>query len=90
MAGDSNHGKEVDRLELEVARLMEEVDRYRTAVEDALQQIDWCIGYFVGTNRQSIASCLGANRSYIRRHLLHRAAQEVPIRPADSSGSREA
>jgi hypothetical protein len=68
----------IDELEDEVARLLKEVDRYRTATEDALQQIDWCIGYFVGCNKGRIAKSLGANRSYIRRHLLDRAEQSVP------------
>ena len=57
---------------------MEEVDKYRTATEDALQQIDWCIGYFVGSNRSRIAKSLGANRSYIRRHLLNRPDNGAP------------
>jgi hypothetical protein len=38
----------VEEPELEVARLMKEVERYRTAAEEALQQLDWCIGYFAG------------------------------------------
>ena len=65
-------------LELELQRLMEEVDKYRTASEDALQQLDWCIGYFTGANKQSIAKSLGANRAYIRKHLLRRADQGMP------------
>ena len=65
-------------LEREVERLEEESDRYRRAMEDALQQLDWCIGYFVGSNKGSIAKSLGANRSYIRKHILKRSEQPVP------------
>jgi hypothetical protein len=71
-------------LEAEVASLMREVDRYRSATEDALQQLDWCIGYFTGTNKQTIAKSLGANRAYIRRNLLDRAEQAVPTANTES------
>jgi len=71
-------------LEAEVASFMREVDRYRSATEDALQQLDWCIGYFTGTNKQTIAKSLGANRAYIRRNLLDRAEQAVPTASTES------
>ena len=70
----------------EIDRLRKEVDRYRTATEDALQQLDWCIGYFVGANKSGLAKSLGANRSYIRRHLLHR---EEAATPTNEQGSHE-
>jgi hypothetical protein len=63
---------------------MKEVDRYRSATEDALQQLDWCIGYFTGTNKQTIAKSLGANRAHIRRNLLDRAEQGLPTANAES------
>ena len=75
MAADEDRIKE---LEVELQRLMQEVDRYRTATEDSLQQLDWCIGYFTGCNKQRIAKSLGANRAYIRRHLLHREEAGMP------------
>ena len=75
VAGDD---RRVQELEEEIVELMEEVDRYRTATEDALQQLDWCIGYFVGSGKSRLAKSLGANRAYIRRHLLNRAVQSVP------------
>lgn len=74
MAADDS---QVQELERDVEHLMEEVDRYRTAAEDALQQLDWCIGYFVGSGKSRLAASLGANRAYIRRHLLERAEQRV-------------
>ncbi len=71
----------VEELEMEVARLMKEVDRYRTAAEDALQQLDWCIGYFAGAHKAQIARELGANRVQIRRDFMRRASQAVPASP---------
>ena len=68
----------IKELEAEVVHLMGEVDRYRTATEDALQQLDWCIGYFTGVNKKGVASSLSANRAYIRRHLLHREEESLP------------
>ncbi len=75
MASDEDRLKE---LELEVQRLMHEVDRYRTATEDALQQLDWCIGYFTGCNKTTIAKSLSGNRAYIRRHVLERQEAGMP------------
>jgi len=75
MASDQDRVKELER---EVQRLMHEVDKYRSASEDALQQLDWCIGYFTGSNKSTIAKSLSANRSYIRRHLLDRAEVGMP------------
>jgi hypothetical protein len=68
----------IAELEAEVARLMEEVDRYRTAAEDCLQNLDWCIGYFAGANKNHLARGLSANRGYIRRHFMGRAGEPVP------------
>jgi hypothetical protein len=75
VAADEDRIKE---LELEVQRLMHEVDKYRTAAEDSLQQIDWCIGYFTGSNKSRIAKSLSTNRAYIRRHLLQREEVGMP------------
>jgi len=72
--------------ELEVARLMEEVDRFRTATEDALQQLDWCIGYFVGCNKQSIARALGANRTHIRSSIRRKDEPELATPTPGDSG----
>jgi hypothetical protein len=75
MAGEMDRAHE---LELEVAHLMEEVERYRSAAEDALQQLDWCIGYFAGTKNGKVAQVLSANRAHIRRQYLKRAEQTTP------------
>jgi hypothetical protein len=56
----------------ELERLRNEAEHYRRAAEDALQQLDWCIGYLHGCNKGKIAAALSKNRSYIRRELLKR------------------
>ena len=53
-------------------------ERYRRAATDALEMLDWCIGYLVGTHKDRIASQLARNRSYIRQQLLHEPAEPVP------------
>jgi hypothetical protein len=70
-------------LEQEVVHLMEEVERYRTAAEDALQQLDWCIGYFAGAHKPQIARALSANRAHIRREIMRRSAQTVSAASGD-------
>jgi hypothetical protein len=74
----------VQELQEEVERLMHEVERYRSATEDALQQLDWCIGYFTGSRNGRIAKSLGVNRNYIRRNLLKRPELSTPNAAAGS------
>ncbi len=62
----------------QVHELEEEVERYRRASEDALQQLDWCIGYLHGCGKRRLAHGLATNRSHIRQHLLQRSKQPVP------------
>jgi len=76
--------REVQELEAQVADLMKQVDRFRTACEDTLQQLDWCIGYFTGCNKRSVAKSLSANRSAIRRNLLHRDEEPLPTNNEES------
>jgi hypothetical protein len=57
--------------------------RYRQAAEDALQQLDWCIGYLHGIRKVRISRALARNRSYIRTHLMKRSEQPVPSQVAD-------
>jgi hypothetical protein len=56
----------------------DELERYRRAAEDALQQLDWCIGYLHGIRKTQISRSLARNRSYIRERLLEVAAEPVP------------
>ena len=52
--------------------------RYRQAAEEALEQLDWCIGYLHGIRKGKLARRLARNRAYIRRSLLREAAEPVP------------
>jgi hypothetical protein len=77
---------EVKRLNAEMDHLEGELERYRTATEDALQQLDWCIGYFTGARLFALARSLGSNRAYIRRHLMHRPELSLPADNVQSPG----
>jgi hypothetical protein len=56
----------------------EEVERYRQAAEDALQQLDWCIGYLHGIRKTAISRALSRNRSHIRSRLMQASEQPLP------------
>ena len=56
----------------------DELERYRRAAEDALQQLDWAIGYLHGIRKTEISRALAKNRSYIRSNLLDRSEQPDP------------
>ena len=56
----------------------DEVERYRRAAEDALQQLDWCIGYLHGIRKTRLSRALARNRSQIRTQLMGRSEQPVP------------
>ena len=62
-----------------------ELDRYRRAAEDALQQLDWCIGYLHGLRKVEISRALAKNRSYIRTALLDRPEQPDPAIQTDET-----
>ena len=55
-----------------------EADRYRKAAEDALQQLDWAIGYLHGIHKTDISRALAKNRSYIRKQLMGREEESLP------------
>ena len=55
-----------------------EADRYRKAAEDALQQLDWAIGYLHGIRKTDISRALAKNRSYIRTRLMDREEEPLP------------
>jgi len=71
----------------QVHGLRHEVERYRQASEDALQQLDWCIGYLHGCGKKGLAGALARNRSHIRRQLLQRPEQPLPTEKSHSAGS---
>ena len=56
----------------------DDVERYRRAAEDALQQLDWCIGYLHGIRKYDISRALARNRGYIRTRLMERSEQPLP------------
>jgi hypothetical protein len=56
----------------------QEADRYRKAAEDALQQLDWVIGYLHGIRKLDISRALAKNRSHIRTQLMQREEEPVP------------
>ena len=53
-------------------------ERYRQAAEDALQQLDWCIGYLHGIRKGTISRQLAKNRSFIKRNLMKEAREPLP------------
>jgi hypothetical protein len=56
----------------------DDTDRYRQAAEDALQQLDWTIGYLHGIHKVEISRALAKNRSYIRKRLMGEAEEPLP------------
>jgi hypothetical protein len=56
----------------------DELERYRQAAEDALQQLDWCIGYLHGIRKVEVSRALAKNRTQIRSRLLKRDEQPLP------------
>ena len=64
-----------------------DVERYRTAVEDALQQLDWTIGYMHGIGKTRISRALARNRSHIRTTLLGRAEEPLPSSETSENAS---
>jgi hypothetical protein len=60
-----------------------EADRYRQAADDALQQLDWAIGYLHGIHKTEISKALAKNRSHIRRKLMGRDEEPLPGQQTD-------
>jgi hypothetical protein len=56
----------------------DETDRYKQAAEDALQQLDWAIGYLHGIRKVEISRALAKNRSFIRQRLLGESEEPLP------------
>jgi hypothetical protein len=61
----------------------DDADRYRRAADDALQQLDWAIGYLHGIRKTGISKALAKNRSYIRSRLLGEAEEQLPNQQTD-------
>ena len=58
---------------------------YRRAAEDALQQLDWAIGYLHGIHKTEISKALAKNRSHIRQRLLGKDAEPDPSAQTDET-----
>ena len=56
----------------------DEADRYRRAADDALQQLDWAIGYLHGIRKIEISRALAKNRSFIRTNLMGEPDEPMP------------
>jgi hypothetical protein len=63
----------------------DEADRYRRAAEDALQQLDWAIGYLHGIRKTEISKSLAKNRSYIRSQLMNQPEEKLPTEHTDET-----
>jgi hypothetical protein len=63
----------------------DETSRYKQAAEDALQQLDWAIGYLHGIRKVEISRALAKNRSFIRRRLLGESEEPLPDQSTDES-----
>jgi hypothetical protein len=63
----------------------DEVDRYRRAAEDALQQLDWTIGYLHGIKKTEISKALAKNRSFIRTQLMGEHDEPLPAQETDQT-----
>ena len=55
-----------------------DVERYKQAANDVLQQLDFCIGFFSASNKGKIAEQLAHNRAYIREKMMGEAPQPLP------------
>jgi hypothetical protein len=47
----------------------EEAQRFRRAAEEALDQLEWCIGYLHRIRKNGLATALAQNRSAIQQQL---------------------
>jgi DNA-binding transcriptional regulator LsrR (DeoR family) len=55
-----------------------ETMRYKQAAEDALQQLDWCIGYLHGIRKNQLSARLAINRTFIKRQLMREPTTPLP------------
>ncbi|HEX3317246.1 MAG TPA: hypothetical protein VHR88_04460 [Solirubrobacteraceae bacterium] len=62
-----------------------DAEKYRRAAEDALQQLDWAIGYLHGIRKTDISSALAQNRSFIRKRLLDQPEEPLPTQQTDET-----
>jgi hypothetical protein len=56
----------------------ERAERYKQAATEALEMLDWSIGFLVGSHKEKIAGQLARNRKHIREDLMREPAEPVP------------
>ena len=49
--------------------IKEEIERYRRAAEETLDQLDWCVNYLHRIRKPEIADAIARNRTSIRRRM---------------------
>jgi hypothetical protein len=59
-------------------RTTQDTERYRRAAADALQQLDWCIGYLYAIRKTRISRALARNRNHIRANVMDRPEEPSP------------
>ena len=74
----TSSGRSGSRSSRDAKQTSSQADRYQRAADDALQQLDWAIGYLHGIGKTQISRALARNRSYIREHLMGEAEQPLP------------
>jgi hypothetical protein len=72
MADNGNKGTKDDDGDSDRA------ERYKQAATEALEMIDWSIGFLVGSHKEKIAGQLARNRKHIRENLMREPAEPVP------------
>jgi hypothetical protein len=77
MADDDNDNNNNNKQE-SIGKTEDELERWRRAAEDALQQLDWAIGYLHGIHKTDISRALAKNRAYIRKSLMGREEEALP------------
>jgi hypothetical protein len=76
----------IEELQQRVRDLKAQLERYRAAAQDTLEQVDWCIGYLTAQKLTGPAATLSRNREHLRTDLLGRAEQPLP-EPRTESGT---
>lgn len=63
----------------------DQTERYRQAAEDALGQLDWCIGYLHGIHKERISAQLAKNRARIKQQLMQKGEEPLPSQTTQES-----
>ena len=62
--------------------LNNDTERYKKAMDLALQQIDWCIGYLHGIRKTAVSQALSRNRMYIVEQIADETEIKLPTENA--------